>query len=134
MDRKGSVPALLRCASLTLCVSLVRAISLEVAVRGFFHMRRSSLCSTFLAALLSLALAPAAPQAAIISSPGPNPNWTEMQEFEWYVGYLARASQICGAYDESAVLTRSEEHTSALQSLMRISYPVLCLEKKNYIT
>src|SRR3546814_3181999 len=69
-------------------------------------MRRSSLCSTFLAALLSLALAPAAPQAAIISSPGPNPNWTEMQEFEWYVGYLARASQICGAYDESAVLTR----------------------------
>src|SRR3546814_3049968 len=63
MDRKGSVPALLRCASLTLCVSLVRAISLEVAVRGFFHMRRSSLCYTFLAALLPLALAPAAPQA-----------------------------------------------------------------------
>src|SRR3546814_17802474 len=69
-------------------------------------MRRSSLCSTLRAALLALALSPAAPQAAIISSPGPDPNWTEMQEFEWYVGYLARASQICGAYDESAVLTR----------------------------
>src|SRR3546814_8257813 len=26
---------------------------------------------------------------------------------------------------------RSEEHTSALQSLMRISYAVLCLTKKN---
>src|SRR3546814_6117975 len=26
---------------------------------------------------------------------------------------------------------RSEEHTSELQSLMRISYAVLCLEKKN---
>src|SRR3546814_6184804 len=26
---------------------------------------------------------------------------------------------------------RSEEHPSALQSLMRISYPVLCLEKKS---
>src|SRR3546814_1787870 len=28
---------------------------------------------------------------------------------------------------------RSEEHTSELQSLMRISYAVLCLKKKNYI-
>src|SRR3546814_5531031 len=27
--------------------------------------------------------------------------------------------------------TRSEEHTSELQSLMRISYAVFCLEKKN---
>src|SRR3546814_8224609 len=27
-------------------------------------------------------------------------------------------------------VTRSEEHTSELQSLMRISYAVLCLEKK----
>src|SRR3546814_10273278 len=29
---------------------------------------------------------------------------------------------------------RSEEHTSELQSLMRISYAVLCLKKKNKIT
>src|SRR3546814_2137989 len=28
-------------------------------------------------------------------------------------------------------LNRSEEHTSALQSLMRISYAVFCLKKKN---
>src|SRR3546814_2745028 len=28
-------------------------------------------------------------------------------------------------------LARSEEHTSELQSLMRISYAVFCLEKKN---
>src|SRR3546814_10093387 len=27
--------------------------------------------------------------------------------------------------------TRSEEHTSELQSIMRISYPVFCLNKKN---
>src|SRR3546814_3416582 len=32
-----------------------------------------------------------------------------------------------GARDE-----RSEEHTSELQSLMRISYAVFCLQKKNY--
>src|SRR3546814_5191781 len=30
-------------------------------------------------------------------------------------------------------LTRSEEHTSELQSLMRISYAVFCLKKKNTI-
>src|SRR3546814_1304991 len=32
---------------------------------------------------------------------------------------------------ESASTTRSEEHTSELQSLMRISYAVFCLKKKN---
>src|SRR3546814_9129086 len=31
----------------------------------------------------------------------------------------------------SAVERRSEEHTSELQSLMRISYAVFCLKKKN---
>src|SRR3546814_4008144 len=31
-------------------------------------------------------------------------------------------------------LDRSEEHTSELQSLMRISYAVFCLKKKNQIT
>src|SRR3546814_16475469 len=30
--------------------------------------------------------------------------------------------------------SRSEEHTSELQSLMRISYAVFCLKKKKYIT
>src|SRR3546814_2265472 len=30
--------------------------------------------------------------------------------------------------------TRSEEHTSELQSLMRLSYAVFCLKKKNTIT
>src|SRR3546814_6605216 len=31
-------------------------------------------------------------------------------------------------------VARSEEHTSELQSLMRISYAVFCLKKKNTIT
>src|SRR3546814_2587426 len=34
-------------------------------------------------------------------------------------------------YAITAVLVRSEEHTSELQSLMRISYAVFCLKKKN---
>src|SRR3546814_9207816 len=37
------------------------------------------------------------------------------------MGFLALASN----------LTRSEEHTSELQSLMRISYAVFCLKQKN---
>src|SRR3546814_7254632 len=34
--------------------------------------------------------------------------------------------------DVMAYLLRSEEHTSELQSLMRISYAVFCLKKKNH--
>src|SRR3546814_3580404 len=33
----------------------------------------------------------------------------------------------------SETISRSEEHTSELQSLMRISYAVFCLKKKNNI-
>src|SRR3546814_4419052 len=33
--------------------------------------------------------------------------------------------------EEQIVRLRSEEHTSELQSLMRISYAVFCLKKKN---
>src|SRR3546814_1389309 len=41
-------------------------------------------------------------------------------------------SSAAGAISPSvpALLTRSEEHTSELQSLMRISYAVFCLKKK----
>src|SRR3546814_8355389 len=35
------------------------------------------------------------------------------------------------SYDQERRATRSEEHTSELQSLMRISYAVFCLKKKN---
>src|SRR3546814_2545383 len=36
-----------------------------------------------------------------------------------------------GDHDRPLRLDRSEEHTSELQSLMRISYAVFCLQKKN---
>src|SRR3546814_2940828 len=38
--------------------------------------------------------------------------------------------QKCAAADARALRLRSEEHTSELQSLMRISYAVFCLKKK----
>src|SRR3546814_10194151 len=37
------------------------------------------------------------------------------------------------AEDDAGEYDRSEEHTSELQSLMRISYAVFCLKKKNKI-
>src|SRR3546814_8223744 len=40
---------------------------------------------------------------------------------------------ICGRGVENRERPRSEEHTSELQSLMRISYAVFCLKKKNTI-
>src|SRR3546814_4928145 len=36
-----------------------------------------------------------------------------------------------GSYDRRSIIARSEEHTSELQSLMRISYAVFCLKKNN---
>src|SRR3546814_4588496 len=49
------------------------------------------------------------------------------------LGRLARnitVADIIFAVDEPLDATRSEEHTSELQSLMRISYDVFCLNKK----
>src|SRR3546814_4872662 len=37
-------------------------------------------------------------------------------------------------YAQASGSRRSEEHTSELQSLMRISYAVFCLKKKTYYT
>src|SRR3546814_10080737 len=41
------------------------------------------------------------------------------------------ATPLTAAAMQVMVETRSEEHTSELQSLMRISYAVFCLKKKN---
>src|SRR3546814_2307603 len=49
----------------------------------------------------------------------------------WLAGTASGQAQQ-GAPDESTIKGRSEEHTSELQSLMRISYAVFCLKKKNY--
>src|SRR3546814_10319693 len=43
---------------------------------------------------------------------------------------VARRSAIGIMVDDDVVHVRSEEHTSELQSLMRISYAVFCLKKK----
>src|SRR3546814_1620857 len=52
--------------------------------------------------------------------------WTKKHATVMILGdTCTRACAFCN------VKTRSEEHTSELQSLMRISYAVFCLKKKN---
>src|SRR3546814_5545482 len=76
-----------------------------------------------------------------VGVPGDKPEGLEMGIFrnrERRVG--ARPGQLpvkfvpfpigCGIDDGGGYLSRSEEHTSELQSLMRISYAVFCLKKK----
>src|SRR3546814_6876416 len=47
-----------------------------------------------------------------------------------FVSAEEQAATYC--YRTLGDITRSEEHTSELQSLMRISYAVFCLKKKKY--
>src|SRR3546814_8472767 len=60
--------------------------------------------------------------------------WSDLMDMPFAEGldaaalrWLAEAACI----DIDAMADRSEEHTSELQSLMRISYAVFCLKKKN---
>src|SRR3546814_5015960 len=57
----------------------------------------------------------------------PNPEWVDVVHH-----VLRLAERVVGV---AGAGPRSEEHTSELQSLMRISYAVFCLKKKknNYI-
>src|SRR3546814_5130257 len=54
-------------------------------------------------------------------------NWTEFAQVRRELG--AGFVRILGYFREDGI-KRSEEHTSELQSLMRISYAVFCLKKK----
>src|SRR3546814_9874744 len=70
-------------------------------------------------------------------------NWLEKYEYRSTMAWWVFAAAGLGAlvitlltvsYQsiKAAVANRSEEHTSELQSLMRISYAVVCLKKKKY--
>src|SRR3546814_7609379 len=48
-----------------------------------------------------------------------------------YVFPLTKAAKLAGRMLPQIAYPGSEEHTSELQSLMRISYAVFCLKKKN---
>src|SRR3546814_1003425 len=58
----------------------------------------------------------------------------DMYEHSFHMDYGTAAAKYVDAFfrniDWEVVDRRSEEHTSELQSLMRISYAVFCLKKK----
>src|SRR3546814_6016244 len=63
--------------------------------------------------------------------------WDQNLMAEWHVRYRGRGVMIYWHMERQATCIysqlkrcRSEEHTSELQSLMRISYAVFCLKKK----
>src|SRR3546814_6410128 len=56
---------------------------------------------------------------------GPGVSHTEIDNWREFGG-LSQIESLCVGIE-----FRSEEHTSELQSLMRISYAVFCLKKKN---
>src|SRR3546814_4135178 len=66
---------------------------------------------------------------------GVNPGIRQMCDGWAAEGYLALAPDLFWRMEPGVQLDadneRSEEHTSELQSLMRISYAVFCLKKKN---
>src|SRR3546814_10427540 len=49
----------------------------------------------------------------------------------WWREALTKDPKVEGSGEPLMDALRSEEHTSELQSLMRISYAVFCLKKKN---
>src|SRR3546814_9151381 len=85
-------------------------------------------------------------EAALIILPGSKATIADLQAVRdqgWDIDIRAHRRRgrpilgICGGYqmlgrriDDPDGMERSEEHTSELQSLMRISYAVFCLKKK----
>src|SRR3546814_9863700 len=63
-----------------------------------------------------------APEANLLDGPS---------ELEWRIEASDMSQTSRANTDGKASDRRSEEHTSELQSLMRISYDVFCLKKKN---
>src|SRR3546814_1499214 len=88
-----------------------------------------------LAAGFAVLLAPGTVLAAGEAPTPPAVDWS----FDGIFGTFDQASQqrgfivynhVCAACHAMSLMSRSEEHTSELQSLMRISYSVFCLTKK----
>lgn len=104
MPRSGLPPAAPPSRSALACLwQLSPGVVAPWASGGELPVRSISLILMSLAVCVGLA---GAARAAVVYSGGANPNWTDIQKYEWYVGYIARTSRICGAHTEAAILTR----------------------------
>src|SRR3546814_10246486 len=60
--------------------------------------------------------------------------WAKARRFHWIALKPITSSPCCALRRATSSCCRSEEHTSELQSLMRISYAVFCLKKTKTAT
>src|SRR3546814_3127727 len=69
--------------------------------------------------------------AMLRARPGRNASRLSLSTAEGYLGTIRTFHMQRDKLDDAPLMApRSEEHTSELQSLMRISYAVFCLQKK----
>src|SRR3546814_2586556 len=98
----------------------------------------SDVCSSDLEPLLRLACGGPAdrdPRSGGAAYPGAARSRLEQPRWRGHQEAQGRERRTAGRHCLPPVLhreRRSEEHTSELQSLMRISYAVFCLKKKTY--
>src|SRR3546814_2251170 len=116
-------------------MSLFRKIAI-IAAPAAALLALSGCASPFRADVARFQQLPA-PQGQSFSVMADDPQLSGGLEFSQYANLVANELAEKG-YVRSAdpaaadlVVRRSEEHTSELQSLMRISYAVFCLKKKN---
>src|SRR3546814_3343214 len=93
---------------------LVIAVAAASLASGWFHLPVDTVASRF----------------GALPSGLPAPHWPEITQAR-LIEMLPSAFVIAFLAGVESLLSRSEEHTSELQSLMRISYAVFCLKKKN---
>src|SRR3546814_2184558 len=97
----------------------------------------SDVCSSDLSASL-LAMIPHAAIAGLLILVAWNllelPRWRHAARVQRSECMIALATLVATVTIRMEIAIRSEEHTSELQSLMRISYAVFCLKKKNETT
>src|SRR3546814_5830748 len=95
----------------------------------YFAPRRSPCCSTAPQAINSVIEAFHLPTEVPVAA-SMSPLASQVSRLRKYLRMISTAASSDLTEDEKLV-SRSEEHTSELQSLMRISYAVFCLKKKN---
>src|SRR3546814_9218200 len=109
--------------------SPTRSASSRMRCRASNRGRRAM--NKLLTLLCTLLLLAGAPGAAIAVDNGDDVAKTETPASSNLLFILDASGSMWGRVDgEPKIVVRSEEHTSELQSLMRISYAVFCLKKK----
>src|SRR3546814_4505613 len=107
--------------------SATRCRSLEVGILARYRGERLGMHREHRAQLLERALREGLRRSAVVSVVLP----VRLRHAEVEVAVADAVDVVDGAAGGVGALDRSEEHTSELQSLMRISYAVFCLKKTN---